>query len=164
MQQAQSTHPGDRVSSKPAYRFAVLAVGLVALLIIAANSIASSSVAAQVMARKTSLGTIVVDGKGRTLYLFMKDRAVKSACYGACAVNWPPFLTVGKPRAAAGIKASLLGTSKRKDGKVQVTYNHHPLYRFSFDSGPGSTTGEGSTAFGATWWAVSPKGVKVPKP
>jgi predicted lipoprotein with Yx(FWY)xxD motif len=111
----------------------------------------------------TSLGRILVDSRGHTLYLFGKDRNGKSACSGMCASFWPPLIAAGKPRAAASAKASLLGTTRRADGRLQVTYNHHPLYRFVKDTKRGQTHGEGLSAFGATWYAVSPAGNKVVK-
>ena len=80
-----------------------------------------------------------------------------------CASFWPPLITTGKPRAGTGAKASLLGTTKRADGRVQVTYNHHPLYTFKKDTKKGQTNGEGLSAFGATWYAVSPAGARVVK-
>jgi len=139
------------------------AVGVVlAVLTVTATALASTTAASQVKARKTSLGMILVDSKGHTLYLFQKDKSGKSSCYTTCAANWPPYLTTGKPTAATGIKKSMLGTTKRTDGKLQVTYNHHPLYRFKFDTKAGSTKGENVNAFGAHWFAVSPKGVKAP--
>jgi predicted lipoprotein with Yx(FWY)xxD motif len=141
-------------------RFAVAAVALAALAV-TATALASTSAASQVKAHKTSLGMILVDSKGRTLYLFEKDKSGKSSCYSACAANWPPYLTTGKPTAATGVTASKLGTTKRTDGKLQVTYNHHPLYRFKFDTKAGAMTGENLHAFGADWYVVSPKGVKV---
>jgi len=111
----------------------------------------------------TSLGRVLVDGRGHTLYLFGKDRNGKSACSGACAKAWPPLIGTAKPRAGAGAKASLLGTIKRADGRRQVTYNHHPLYTFKKDTKKGQTNGEGLNAFGATWYAVSPAGARVVK-
>ena len=111
----------------------------------------------------TSLGRILVNSRGHTLYLFAKDRNGKSACSGKCATFWPPLIAAGKPRAAAGVKASLLGTTKRADGRLQVTYNHHPLYTFKKDTKKGQTNGEGLSAFGATWYAVSPAGARVVK-
>jgi predicted lipoprotein with Yx(FWY)xxD motif len=111
----------------------------------------------------TSLGTILVDTRGRTLYLFEKDRNGKSACAGQCATFWPPLLASGKPRAAGTTKASLVGTTKRADGRLQVTYNHHPLYTFAKDTKKGQTNGEGVNAFGAVWDVVSPAGAKVAK-
>ena len=121
----------------------------------------SASARAVVKTRKTSLGTIVVDARGRTLYMFMKDKRNKSACSGACATNWPPLVTSAKPTAGAGAKSSLLGTTKRLDGHLQATYNGHPLYRFLLDGKAGQTKGEGIRAFGGMWYAVSPSGTKV---
>jgi predicted lipoprotein with Yx(FWY)xxD motif len=110
---------------------------------------------------KTSLGTVLVDSRGRTLYLFQKDRNGKSACSGQCATFWPPLITTGKPIAAGGARASLIGMTKRADGRMQVTYNHHPLYRFAKDTKKGQTTGEELNAFGAKWYVVSPAGAKI---
>jgi predicted lipoprotein with Yx(FWY)xxD motif len=111
----------------------------------------------------TSLGKILVDSRGRTLYLFGKDKNGKSACSGMCATFWPPLIASGKRVAAAGVKASLLGTTRRADGRMQVTYNHHPLYTFVKDTSKGQTNGEGVIAFGAQWGAVSPVGARVAK-
>jgi predicted lipoprotein with Yx(FWY)xxD motif len=105
----------------------------------------------------TSLGNILVDAGGRTLYLFENDTATKSACSGACAVAWPPLRALGGT-AGAELQPSSVGTIKRSDGTVQVTYNGHPLYLFSGDRNPGDVNGQGSTAFGARWFVVSPRG------
>ena len=86
---------------------------------------------------KTSVGRILVNSRGHTLYLFGKDRSGKSACSGQCATSWPPLIANGKPRVAGGAKASLIGTTKRADGRLQVTYNHHPLYTFVKDKQKG---------------------------
>src|SRR3954467_12443255 len=88
---------------------------------------------ATVKTRHTSLGTVLVDAKGRTLYLFEKDKAGKSRCSGSCATNWPPALTSGKPKAGGSAVASRLGTTKRSYGGTQVTYAGHPLYTFILD-------------------------------
>ena len=111
----------------------------------------------------TSLGRILVDPRGRTLYLFEKDKSGTSACTGQCASFWPPLIAAGKPVAMAGVKASLLGTTKRTDGRMQVTYNRHPLYTFVKDTKKGQTNGEALSAFGAKWYAVSPAGARVVK-
>jgi predicted lipoprotein with Yx(FWY)xxD motif len=111
----------------------------------------------------TSLGRILVDSRGHTLYLFQKDTNGKSACAGQCASFWPPLIASGKPLAGAGAKASLLGTTKRADGRMQVTYDHHPLYTFVKDTKKGQTNGEALSAFGAKWYAVSPGGARVVK-
>jgi predicted lipoprotein with Yx(FWY)xxD motif len=109
----------------------------------------------------SSLGSILVDAQGRTLYLFKADSATHSACSGACATAWPPLLANGKPTAGAGLSASKLGTITRSGGQRQVTYNGHPLYTFVMDTKPGDTTGQGVVAFGAGWFAVSPAGSQI---
>jgi predicted lipoprotein with Yx(FWY)xxD motif len=111
--------------------------------------------------RSTRLGRILVDSQGRTLYLFKKDSGTKSACFGACATAWPPLRASGKPKVGAGAHASMVSTTKRSDGKPQVTYNGHPLYRFQGDRKAGDTNGEGLNAFGAHWFAVSAAGKQV---
>jgi predicted lipoprotein with Yx(FWY)xxD motif len=110
---------------------------------------------------KTKLGPILVDSKGITLYDFVKDKGTTSVCYGACAALWPPLLTTSKPVAGAGVKASLLGTTKRKDGKLEITYGGHPLYYFVTDRKPGQTTGQGVNQFGGPWWALSAAGKEI---
>ncbi|MGH3340584.1 MAG: COG4315 family predicted lipoprotein [Propionibacteriaceae bacterium] len=108
-----------------------------------------------------NLGTILVDSQGRTLYLFEKDSGTKSACFGACATNWPPLRDSGKSTAGSGLNASLLGTTPRSDGKPQVTYNGHPLYTFVMDTSPGQTNGQGVTAFGGSWFTLNSAGNQV---
>jgi predicted lipoprotein with Yx(FWY)xxD motif len=110
---------------------------------------------------KSRLGRILVDSKGITLYDFVKDKGSVSSCYGACAALWPPLITKGKPHAGHGVRASLLGTTKRKDGKLEVTYNRHPLYYFVTDRKPGQTTGQGVNQFGGPWWVLSPAGKEI---
>ena len=126
-----------------------------------AASVTRSSRRPTVQVRRTGLGKILVDSRGRTLYLFKKDTGGKSSCSGSCAVNWPPLLATGRPTAGSGIKASKLGTTRRSNGKTQVVYNRHPLYRFIGDEKPGNTNGEGLTAFGARWFVVSPAGNEI---
>jgi predicted lipoprotein with Yx(FWY)xxD motif len=117
--------------------------------------------AATVTAASTKLGMVLVDGSGRTLYLFEKDQPDQSACAGACAAAWPVDNSSGTPKAGSGVKASLLGTITRSDNTTQVTYNHHPLYYYSGDSGAGQQNGQGLNAFGAAWFVVAPAGGKV---
>jgi predicted lipoprotein with Yx(FWY)xxD motif len=128
-----------------------------------APTTAPSAVAAvaTVSAASTSLGTILVDGSGRTLYLFEKDQSDQSACAGACAAAWPVDQSSGTPKAGSGVKASMLGTIKRGDNTTQVTYNQHPLYYFQGDSGAGQQNGQGVDAFGAKWFVVNPAGGAV---
>jgi predicted lipoprotein with Yx(FWY)xxD motif len=123
------------------------------------NTTSNSSAAASVVSTKnTSLGTFLVDGTGRTLYLWDADHGSNSTCTGACAQAWPPVTTTGTPKASGAVKASLLGTTKRADGTREVTYAGHPLYTFAGDTQAGQTTGEGSNGFGAPWWVVTPAG------
>ena len=124
----------------------------------------ASGAAATVSVDNASLGNILVDSKGRTLYLFTRDSGTMSECNGACAVNWPPLRASGKPTIAGGAKASLISTTARSDGTRQVTYNGHPLYRFKNDSKSGDTNGEGLNAFGGNWFAVSPAGQHIAAP
>jgi predicted lipoprotein with Yx(FWY)xxD motif len=132
--------------------------------------LAASSVAGNVRANstvslaKTKLGMILVNSRGHTLYLFAKDRTGTSACSGSCARFWPPLLSSGEPTAGSGVKPSLLGKTRRSDGRLQVTYNRHPLYTYALDKQAGQTRGEGNFAFGARWYAVSARGTKVVKP
>lgn len=107
------------------------------------------------------LGKILVDSKGRALYLFVADKSTKSTCYGACAGAWPPLTTKGKPVAGSGVRASLLGTTKRTDGTTEVTYAGHPLYYYAGDTGPGQTTGQGLPQFGAPWWVLGADGSAI---
>jgi predicted lipoprotein with Yx(FWY)xxD motif len=116
---------------------------------------------AKVVVARSALGRILVDSKGITLYDFVQDKGTTSTCYGACAALWPPLLTSGKPIAGPGVRAALLGTTKRKDGKLEVTYGGHPLYYFVTDRKPGQTTGQGINQFGAPWWVISPAGKEI---
>ncbi len=147
-------------------RFALgIALGAIAsgaLLVAAAfGSISTTSRApkgALVSLRRTSLGSVLVDARGRTLYVFEKDHNGKSACETACASYWPPLISGLMPRAGMGVHRSMLGVAKRQDGRRQVTYAGHPLYRFVGDKTAGQTTGEGLTNFGAEWYALAATG------
>ena len=110
---------------------------------------------------KTGVGRILVDSKSISLYDFPPDKGTTSVCYGACAALWPPVLTHGKPVAGPGVRASLLGTTKRKDGKLEVTYKGHPLYYWVGDRKPGQTTGQGLNQFGGPWWVLSAAGKEI---
>jgi predicted lipoprotein with Yx(FWY)xxD motif len=125
----------------------------------AATKTAAGGTAVDVTSSK--LGKFLVDSKGRTLYLFVADTGSSSTCSGACAGAWPPLTTSGKPTAGAGVKASLLGTTKRSDGTMEVTYAGHPLYYYAGDSTPGQTTGQALSQFGAPWYVVAPSGAAI---
>jgi predicted lipoprotein with Yx(FWY)xxD motif len=122
---------------------------------------ATSARSATVKVAHSRLGKILVDSRGRTLYVLSADSARKSRCFGACAKNWPPLRVSRKPTVGRGLKASKVGTIRRSDGKPQVTYNSHPLYRFVGDTRSGQTNGQGIVAFGGRWSVVSTAGRPV---
>jgi predicted lipoprotein with Yx(FWY)xxD motif len=106
-------------------------------------------------------GTILTDGAGNTLYLFEQDQGTKTACTTGCSSTWPALTADGQPSAGNGVDASLLGTAKQADGTTQVTYSGHLVYRYSGDSAPGDTNGEG---IGGVWFVVSAAGEPVQQP
>lgn len=114
-----------------------------------------------IKAARKSVGVVLVDGEGKTLYLFEKDTGTTSMCSGACAQAWPPVTTDGAPTAGGGVQAALLTTSKRSDGTTQVVYGGHPLYYFVRDKDSGDAYGQGVSAFGADWYVVGPNGQKL---
>ena len=122
---------------------------------------ASKSATATVSVKDGTYGKALVDENGMTIYVFDKDTKNKSNCVGACADQWPPLLDKTAPTAGSGAKADLLGTTTRSDGKKQVTYNGHPLYRFDEDQKAGDTKGQAIDAFGAKWYVISPEGKKI---
>jgi len=122
---------------------------------------ASGSSTASVALSRSDLGTILVDGEGRTLYLFKADKGTSSACDGACADAWPPLTTADQPKAGSGVSAAKLGTTKRGDGSTEVTYNGHPLYTYAGDSARGQTSGQGLDDFGAEWYVLSAAGTQI---
>jgi predicted lipoprotein with Yx(FWY)xxD motif len=140
---------------------ALTAAAIAAALAVGAAFAGGAAGGARVDLAKTRLGTILVDSKGITLYDFVKDRGTTSVCYGACAALWPPLLTHGKPVAGPGVRASLLGTTRRKDGKLEVTYGGHPLYYFVTDRKPGQLTGQALNQFGAPWWVLTAAGKEI---
>jgi predicted lipoprotein with Yx(FWY)xxD motif len=125
------------------------------------KSSAPGSASALVGVGSSRFGRILVDGHGHTLYLFERDKRTTSTCYGACATYWPPLTTKAKPRAGRGILVGKLGTTKRRDGRLEVTYNGRPLYTFVADTKPGDTKGQDLDQFGGGWYVLSTRGVKV---
>ena len=113
------------------------------------------------LAKDDKLGMFLADEQDKTLYLFTKDTPNTSNCYDKCEAAWPVLFTTGAPRAGDGVDAALLGTTTRKDGRLQVTYNGWPLYYWIKDQKPGDTTGQG---VGGVWFLVSPKGEKIETP
>src|SRR3954451_3994045 len=153
---------------------AILAAAALALVVTACGSsskkktttttaAAPQAQGATVALRKVSFGTVLVGPNSHTVYMFLKDKGTTSQCNGKCAVAWAPLTTSGQPQAGSGLKASLLGTTKRNDGTMQVTYGGHPIYYYDDDKKPGTTEGEGKKEFGAEWYAVGSDGKKVTK-
>ncbi|MCL5973551.1 MAG: COG4315 family predicted lipoprotein [Ferrimicrobium sp.] len=154
-------------------RLAVLSLGLAGLTLAACGSSSSSSkpVSSSSPAKSSSLtatvatssssgyGTIVTSKAGQTYYVFSADGKNKSNCTGACAKTWPPVL--GSPSVLGGASSKLVGTIARSNGQKQVTYDGHPLYTFSGDSGPHQVAGEGIHAFGGYWYVISPSGKPI---
>ena len=117
---------------------------------------------AALMLERTSLGIILTDGQGFTVYAFEADRGTTSRCTGACAAAWPPVITsAARVMVADGADESLVGEITRAGGARQVTYDGHPLYRYAGDAIPGAITGQGSDAFGARWDVLTAAGTKV---
>jgi predicted lipoprotein with Yx(FWY)xxD motif len=133
----------------------LLAATLAAVLVAPA---AAEAATATVKVHKSRYGRILVDGQGRTLYLFTRDRGAKSRCYGACARAWPPFAADSDPQAAGGANAAKLGTTARRGSATQVTYAGHPLYYYVNDRRPGQILCQDVAEFGGTWLVVSPAG------
>jgi predicted lipoprotein with Yx(FWY)xxD motif len=119
---------------------------------------AASGAGVVAVAKSPELGAILVDSKGFTLYDFDKDKGTTSACYGACAGVWPPLTTSAAPQAMSGAEASKLGTTKRSDGTMQVTYAGHPLYTYVADTKPGEAKGNDLSLYGGEWYALQPNG------
>jgi predicted lipoprotein with Yx(FWY)xxD motif len=107
--------------------------------------------------RDSQLGPVLFDGRDRALYLFTRDRGKTSRCYGNCAVAWPPFYAKGRPRAAKGVDAALLGTTMRRNGRRQVTYKGQPLYFYVSDP-KGQVLCNDIAEFGGTWFALTAEG------
>jgi predicted lipoprotein with Yx(FWY)xxD motif len=151
---------------------AVVAVALAAAGVAAAaavtnpqtfRTLAAGSSSGTLTLHSTKLGKVIATRGGMTLYLFKKDKSGKSSCYGQCATYWPPLIKKGKLTAGTGLKAKLLGTTKRKDGTRQVTYAGHPLYGFKLDKHAGEVEGQGQDFFGGKWFAVSSAGRAITK-
>jgi predicted lipoprotein with Yx(FWY)xxD motif len=145
-----------------AFAVALAAAGVAAAAAVTHQSsrslAASHATAGRVTLHKTKIGKVLATSSGRTLYLFLADHGKKSNCYGQCATFWPPLMKKGKVRAGAGVKAKLLGTTKRKNGKLQVTYKGHPLYLCKLDKGAGQIKGQRQDFFGGLWYALNASG------
>src|SRR4051794_34840255 len=153
---------------------ALSVLGPASLAVVAAGCGGSPSAAARgayappktglvVSVARTTVGSVLVDARGRSLYLFEKDKGTASSCSGACASVWPPAEAPAKLVAGRGISQAQLGLTRRKDGRTQVTYAGHPLYSYAGDAKPGDARGQGVDQFGAEWYVLAPSGRKIDK-
>jgi predicted lipoprotein with Yx(FWY)xxD motif len=133
----------------------VLVAAVVA--VVASAQAAPSTAAARLTVRSTEYGKALFGPSGKVLYVFGADRGSTSHCYGVCAKAWPPLLTNSRPIAGPGVHANLLGTTKRKNGRLQVTYNHHPLYYYSADK-VGKVMCQHANMHGGLWLIIKPNG------
>src|SRR6201982_2098791 len=144
-------------------RKAFFGVALAALALLAVPSAAMprESVVPTLTAKSSSFGRVLFDGRGHVLYAFTRDKNGRSACYGACAKAWPVYYAKGTLRAGSGIKRSLIGTTKRRDGRRQVTYAGRPLYYYVRDTKTGQIGCQNVVEFGGTWLIVRSSGKLV---
>ncbi len=133
------------------------------LLAFALVDVAEAGGGKRVKTGKTRFGTILQDSRGRSLYLFTKERSKYSNCYGECAKEWPPLLTTSDPVAIGGAKQSELGTTRRRGGKTQVTYNGHPLYYFVAEDEANEVLCQNVYEFGGKWYVVNRNGDAITK-
>ena len=129
----------------------------------ASTGVSGGTAAVTVKTASGSFGTYLTDGSGRTLYVFAPDTTSTSTCNGACAAIWPPVIASGTASASGDAKVSLLGSSKRADGSMQVTYAGHPLYTYVSDTAKGDVKGQGLNVDGGLWWVVAADGSSIEK-
>jgi predicted lipoprotein with Yx(FWY)xxD motif len=137
------------------------AVAAVALLALTPAAMSRESAAPTLTVKSSSFGRVLFDGRGYVLYAFTRDKNGRSACYGACAKAWPVYYAKGTLRAGTGIKRSLIGTTKRRDGRRQITYAGRPLYYYVGDTKAGQIRCQNVVEFGGAWLIVRPSGKLV---
>lgn len=136
----------------------VLALAGSVVGVASAASQAGEAARSTLTTRSSAYGRILFDGRGRALYAFTRDPRGRSVCRGACAVAWPPYIVKRPPAAGPGVRASLLGTTRRSDGKLQVTYAGRPLYYYVRDVRAGQVTCQNVFGFGGLWLVIRPNG------
>jgi len=138
----------------------VLVAAGVAALVLSTTTTAAQRGTATLTVRSSSFGKVLFDGRGFVLYAFTKD-ARRSACSGACARKWPPYVAHGSLHAGPNVNRSLLGTVRRANGAPPVTYGGRPLYYYVGDSSPGQILCQNVSEFGGLWLIVRPSGKLV---
>ena len=140
-------------------------ITLIAILAVAVLAPAAMSMQdvdrGTVTSHSSRFGRILFDGRGFALYGFTKDPRGRSVCSGACAAAWPPYIVRKAPRVGAGVKGSLIATTRRADGRLQVTYNGRPLYYYVSDRAPGQILCQNVSEFGGLWLVARPNGTLV---
>jgi predicted lipoprotein with Yx(FWY)xxD motif len=137
-------------------------LALAACLAFCSSAVAASAPSrSSVTVRPSSFGSVLFDGRGFVLYAFTRDARGRSVCKGACAVAWPPYIVKTRATAGPGVRAKLLATTKRKDGRLQVTYAGRPLYYYVGDRNPGQILCQNVTEFGGVWRVVRSSGKLV---
>ena len=132
----------------------------------AATTTASSSgppsrTGTKIVLGRSEFGTMLFNRRRQAIYIFQRDARNRSNCYGECAEAWPPVYTNGRPRAGEGVRRSLLGTIRRRNGRRQVTYAGQPLYYY-VNEGPGEVRCHNVNLNGGLWWVVGPNGRRRP--
>jgi len=138
-----------------------ITVIVLALLALAPAAMSRESAAPTLTIKSSSFGRVLFDGRGFVLYAFTRDKNGRSACYGACAKAWPVYYAKATLRAGTGIKRSLIGTTKRRDGRSQITYAGRPLYYYVGDTKAGQILRQNVVEFGGTWLIMRPSGKLV---
>jgi predicted lipoprotein with Yx(FWY)xxD motif len=143
-------------------RKAILGVAAaVAALALTPAAMSDGTAAPTLTVRSSTYGKVLFDGRGYVLYAFTRDRKGRSACYGECARAWPVYLAKSSLRAGAGVKKARLGTTKRRNGRRQITYAGRPLYYYVGDRRPGQITCQNVVEYGGTWLVVRASGKLV---
>jgi predicted lipoprotein with Yx(FWY)xxD motif len=136
----------------------ITATGVLGVLAAAPTAMSERQAGPTLQARSSAYGRVLFDNRGFVLYAFTRDRHGRSACYGSCAKAWPVYYKRGALRAGPGAKRALIGTTRRRDGRLQITYAGHPLYYYVGDRKPGQITCQNVPEFGGTWLVVRPSG------
>lgn len=149
-EESASSPPRDPYAAQPASSSEAKPSGVSA-------PVARTAAGTTIVVRGSEFGTMLFGPKRQAIYIFQKDRRNRSNCYGECARLWPPVYSNGRPNAGRGVKASLLGTTKRRGGRMQVTYNGKPLYYYA-NEGPGEVRCHNVFLNGGLWWVIGPNG------
>ena len=137
-------------------------IGIAAIaLALAPAAMSRGSAAPTLTAKSSSYGRVLFDGRGHVLYAFTRDAKGRSACYGTCAKRWPVYFAKGGVTAGTGVKRTLLGTTKRRDGRRQVTYAGRPLYYYIGDTSPRQILCQNVSEYGGLWLVVRGDGTLV---